>query len=87
MSTFASVEFDALTDPDRPVLGEVIDREGVNYVVAEVDWVMSSKLMEEVIKGIAPSIIMAEKGYDLVITRFHNLRPFVSWLVYLNKQT
>lgn len=77
---WVATQFDPETDPSRPKVGDVID----GGTIMKVGWALQSAIVKELMSGV-PTEIMNPQGYDECLSKEHPTRPFVVWLVWVNK--
>ena len=81
MTTFVATKFNADTDPTRPKIGDIVDRDGKKFEIKKVDWKEGKDVMRMVMSGEE----MDKEGYQDVLFNQHPDRPFVCWIVWVNE--
>jgi hypothetical protein len=87
VDAFAASKFDPDNDPDRPVVGSVIEFKGAKWRVGKVGHVTTRVIVEAALKGQdwEPPLDPGE-GYARCLTKSHTTRPAVLWLVWCNPE-
>lgn len=79
MTAFAISKFDPDNDPDRPILGTIIEHNCEKLRIEKVHWCTSKELMAD------NAEIMDKQGYYQCLELQHATRPAVHWLAWVNK--
>lgn len=89
MTTWIASKFDPDNDPSRPQVGKKIEIDSVEFRVMEVGWCNARDLVQEVMAGVTEenTVVMAKKGHDRCVLEDHPTRPFMKWLLWLDKIT
>ncbi len=81
MTTFTAFKFNPETDKTRPEIGKEIKYKNKKYIIKEVDYKEASEVVKIASSDKAPD----KRGHDELLFEQHPDRPFVFWLVYVDK--
>lgn len=84
MASFEVSRFDPDTDPTRPVVGSIIEHNGQSYKIDKVDHILGRTLLSSIENNEEPT---KPPGFDEVLYEQHPSRPFVFWVISINKVT
>ncbi len=79
---FVATKFNPETDPSRPIVGGIVEKDGKSFIICKVEHRESKDIMKIVISGIEPD----KEGHDEVLFDQHKERPFVYWMVWVNEK-
>jgi len=79
---FAATKFNPETDPSKPIIGDIVEKDGKSFTICKVEYRDSKDIMKIAISGVEPD----KEGYDEVLIDQHKERPFVYWLVWVNEK-
>lgn len=88
MTTYVASKFDSENDPDKPVIGTVVEVDSTKFKIEKVSFALTSEIVKDVMNNVpddSPESLMNKKGYDECFSKSHTTRPGVQWLIWANK--